>query len=53
MDFAELLLEHKKVAATPGVVFGDDDFIRLSYALNESDIGEGLQRIIEFAKECK
>lgn len=53
MDFAELLLEHKKVAATPGVVFGDDDFIRLSYALNESDIGEGLQRIIEFASECK
>ena len=53
MDFAELLLEHKKVAATPGIVFGDDDFIRLSYALNEKDIEEGIERIVEFAKECE
>ena len=52
MDLAEMLLEHKKVAATPGVVFGDDDFIRISYALKEEDIGEGLDRIVEFAKEC-
>ena len=53
MDVAEMLLEYKKVAATPGVVFGDDDFIRLSYALREEDIGEGLERIIGFAKECE
>ena len=53
LDFAELLLENKKVAATPGVVFGDDDFIRLSYALKEEDIEEGLKRIVEFAKECE
>ena len=53
LDVAELLLEYKKVAATPGVVFGDDDFIRLSYALGEQDIAEGLKRIIEFAKEAE
>lgn len=53
MDFAEMLLDYKKVAATPGVVFGDDDFIRLSYALSEKDIEEGLDRIIEFADECE
>ena len=53
MDVAELLLENKKVAATPGVVFGDDDFIRISYALKEEDIEEGLNRIIEFANECE
>ena len=52
MDFAEMLLEYKKVAATPGIVFGDDDFIRLSYALGEKDIEEGLARIVQFAKEC-
>ena len=52
LDFAEMLLENKKVAATPGIVFGDDDFIRLSYALNEKDIEEGIARIAEFAKEC-
>lgn len=53
MDFAELLLEYKKVAATPGVVFGDDDFIRLSYALSEKDIAEGLARISEFAMKMQ
>ena len=53
MDIAELLLTHKKVAATPGVCFGDDDGIRLSYALNERDIIEGLERIKEFVLECE
>lgn len=48
-DFAEMLLSEMKVAATPGVVFGDDDFIRLSYALGEEDIAEGLARISQFA----
>ncbi|MDE7439689.1 MAG: pyridoxal phosphate-dependent aminotransferase [Clostridia bacterium] len=52
-DLSEMLLEHKKVATTPGVVFGDDDFIRISYALSEEDISEGLERIIEFAKETE
>ncbi len=53
LDLAEMLLEHKKVAVTAGVVFGDDDFIRISYALSEEDIGEGLNRIVEFAKETE
>ena len=52
-DVAEMLLDYKKVALTPGVVFGDDDFIRLSYALDEKDIEEGLNRIIEFAEGCE
>lgn len=52
-DFAELLLEYKKVAATPGVVFGDDDFIRLSYALKQEDIEKGLDAIAAFARELE
>ncbi len=52
MDVAELLLTHKKVAATPGVCFGDDDAVRLSYALSDEDIAEGLARIADFAREC-
>lgn len=51
LDVAEMLLEYKKVSVTPGAVFGNDEFIRISYALNEEDIEEGLNRIIEFAKE--
>ena len=53
MDVADLLLTHKKVAATPGVCFGDDDALRLSYALSLEDMLEGLDRIAEFVKECK
>lgn len=53
MDVADLLLTYKKVAATPGVCFGEDDAIRLSYALSEKDISDGLDKIAEFARECE
>ena len=53
MDMADLLLTEKKVAATPGVCFGDDDAIRLSYALSLEDMCEGLNKIADFARECK
>ena len=52
MEVADLLLTHKQVALTPGVCFGDDDAVRLSYALSAEDMLEGLNRIAEFAKEC-
>jgi aspartate aminotransferase len=53
MDVADILLTEKKVAVTPGICFGDDDAIRLSYALSMDDMLEGLRRIAEFAKECE
>jgi len=53
MDLCEKLLSEAKVAATPGICFGDDDAIRLSYALSEKDILEGLERIADFAKQLK
>ena len=53
LDLAEMLLEYKKVAVTACVVFGDDDFIRISYALSEGEIEVGLDRIVEFAKETE
>lgn len=53
MDFCEMLLTHEKVAATPGICFGDDDAIRLSYALSMEDMLEGLRRIGEFADKLK
>lgn len=45
----ELLLENAKVAVVPGAVFGDDDYIRLSYATSNKNITEGMNRIEEFA----
>ena len=48
IDFADVLLESEKVATVPGVSFGADDCVRLSYALSEADLEEGLKRIAKF-----
>lgn len=45
MDLSELLLEQANVAVVPGVAFGTDEFIRLSYATSLENIKEGLNRI--------
>ena len=50
IEFADLLLEKEKVATVPGVSFGADDCVRLSYALGEADIEEGLKRIKRFVE---
>lgn len=50
IDFADLLLEAEKVATVPGVSFGADDCVRLSYALGEADLEEGLKRIKRFVE---
>ncbi len=44
-DFAEYLLEHAKVAVVPGIAFGADENIRLSYATSMETIREGIDRI--------
>lgn len=48
VQFADMLLEAEKVATVPGVSFGADDCVRLSYALSEADMEEGLKRIKRF-----
>lgn len=53
MDAADLLLTYKKVAVTPGICFGDDSSVRLSYALGEDDMVQGLKRIAAFAREAE
>ena len=45
IDFADALLDGEKVATVPGISFGADDCVRLSYALSEADMEEGLKRI--------
>ena len=53
MDFAMELLAAQKVAATPGICFGDDSCIRLSYALSVEEMEEGLERIKAFCLSLK
>lgn len=47
-DFAELLLENAKVAVVPGLGFGSDMHVRLSYATSMENIDRGLDRIAQF-----
>lgn len=51
MDFAAGLLDEMKVAVIPGIAFGDDEHIRLSYAASMKDIEEGMNRMEEYAKK--
>ncbi len=48
VDFAARLLEEEKVAVVPGVPFGADDHIRLSYACSMANIEEGMNRMERF-----
>ena len=50
VEFADVLLDAEKVATVPGVSFGADDCLRLSYSLSEADIEEGLKRIKRFVE---
>ena len=46
--FADLLLEHAKVAVVPGSGFGAPEYFRLSYATSFEKIEKGLARIAGF-----
>lgn len=50
IDFAKAILEKEKVAVIPGIAFGNDNYIRLSYATSMENIEEGIRRIEKFIK---
>ena len=47
-QFAERLLDKQKVAVVPGIAFGDDKTVRISYATSTENITNGLKRIATF-----
>jgi aspartate aminotransferase len=51
LRLAELLLTEAKVAVIPGICFGNDAYVRLSYATSMRNISEGLARIRDFCAE--
>jgi len=53
IEFCQRLLEEAKVAAVPGIGFGCDENIRLSFATSMEQIDKGLDRIEEFLKPCR
>jgi aspartate/methionine/tyrosine aminotransferase len=44
-ELAELILEEVEVAVVPGEAFGPSGYLRLSYALSDADLAEGVGRI--------
>ena len=51
LDLTDALLQGAHVAVVPGGVFGDDNYIRLSYATSMENIVEGLNRIERFMEQ--
>ena len=47
LELCELLLDVAKVAIVPGEAFGAPGFARLSFALGDDDLGEGVRRIAD------
>ena len=44
-ELAELILEEAEVAVVPGEAFGPSGYLRLSYALSDEDLMEGISRL--------
>ncbi|MBX3284823.1 MAG: pyridoxal phosphate-dependent aminotransferase [Actinobacteria bacterium] len=47
LELADLILEEAKVAIVPGEAFAAPGYARLSFALGDDDLGEGIQRIAD------
>jgi aspartate/methionine/tyrosine aminotransferase len=46
-ELAELAIEEAKVAVVPGEAFGSPGYFRMSYALGDDDLVEGVSRLAE------
>ena len=50
-DISRILLDEFRLAVVPGLAFGNDDYIRISYATDENSIIEGLKRLIQLERD--
>jgi aspartate/methionine/tyrosine aminotransferase len=50
-EFCTQLITETGVALVPGSAFGDDRWVRLSYAAATSELTKALERIVNFAKK--
>jgi aspartate aminotransferase len=53
VEFCERLLETEKVAAVPGLAFGAEGYLRMSYATSDEVIVKGLARLSRFCGSLK
>ncbi|QRO86891.1 pyridoxal phosphate-dependent aminotransferase [Kytococcus sedentarius] len=52
LELAELILTEAEVAVVPGEAFGPSGYLRLSYALGDEDLVEGVSRIQKLLGEA-
>jgi aspartate aminotransferase len=50
-ELATIILEEVEVAVVPGEAFGTPGYLRLSYALGDEDLAEGIARIAKLVSE--
>jgi aspartate/methionine/tyrosine aminotransferase len=50
-QLAEIILEEVEVAVVPGEAFGPSGYLRMSYALGDDDLAEGVARIAKLVAE--
>jgi aspartate/methionine/tyrosine aminotransferase len=53
VELAELILDEAEVAVVPGEAFGPSGYLRLSYALSDADLMEGVTRIQKLLGEAR
>jgi aspartate aminotransferase len=53
VELAELILDEAEVAVVPGEAFGPSGYLRLSYALGDADLVEGVSRIQKLLGEAR
>lgn len=53
MEFCQKLLDDAYVAVIPGLAFGDDRFVRLSFATGMDHIKRGLDRVEKFCEKIR
>jgi aspartate/methionine/tyrosine aminotransferase len=49
-ELSTLILDEVEVAVVPGEAFGTPGYIRLSYALGDDDLIEGISRVQDLLK---
>jgi len=53
VELAEVMLDEAEVAVVPGEAFGTPGYLRLSYALGDDDLAEGVARIGKLLSEAQ
>jgi len=51
-ELAGVILEEAEVAVVPGEAFGTPGYLRLSYALGDADLAEGIGRIAKLVADA-